>query len=171
MSDFLDDERRRLAYADRAETREEQPHPFRDEPLVLAPLADGNGRHSRKEMELKLGLTEEQRPCGSLLFSRPWPCTRCGAAADRDCTYIAGAAMAGDYGPEIHVERLEPKPQTVAGVSFTSVPQLCAAYEYALETLRRMYAIADRKQHAFQSEQDAMTDARTLLLAAGKDVP
>ncbi len=56
------------------------------------------------------------------------------------------------------------------GVSFTSVPQLCAAYEYALEMLRQLYAITDLKQHAFQPEQSVMREVRTLLLAAGKEV-
>lgn len=39
-----------------------------------------------------------------------------------------------------------------------------------LRALSLYWAITDRKQHAFQSEQDVMADARALLLAAGKDV-
>jgi hypothetical protein len=39
------------------------------------------------------------------VFSRPWACTRCHAVAGEQCKHIPGAAMAGDYGPEIHVER------------------------------------------------------------------
>lgn len=192
-----DEQRKRLAYADRAETLERNRRRLlpdghlgecvlsvddgwrcaigcREAQLAASQLADGTGRHSRNEME-------QARPEATYRpFARPWPCTRCGAAADRDCTYIAGAPMAGDYGPEIHVERLTPEDPTpvvssavatvVAGVSFTSVPQLCAAYEYALEMLKRLYLMTDRKQHAWQPEQETMLEARALLLAAGKEV-
>lgn len=61
-------------------------------------------------------------------------------------------------------------PSVVANVQFTNVPQLCAAYEYALSTLKALYLLIDLKQHAWQPEQEVIRGARRLLLAAGKDV-
>lgn len=170
----FDEERKRLAYADRAETLEVNPRRLlpdghlvervllvddgwrcaagcRDAQIAAAPtLADGTGRHSRKEMEL----AREHGGC-------PDEC----AACHRD----ARARLIEPAPPLIDFTDA-PAPSVISGVSFTSVPQLCAAYEYALETLRRLYAITDLKQHAFQPEQDVMREARALLLAAGKDV-
>lgn len=143
-SDFLDDERRRLAYADRAETRE--------------------GQHAGLSVE---GLSEEQEERLEAIERRIRGGAECGKPT---CCFGCGCPSRLADGTGRHSRKEMEGATNGYSVSFTSVPQLCAAYEYALETLRRMYAITDRKQHAFQSEQDVMADARALLLAAGKDV-
>lgn len=79
-------------------------------------------------------------------------------------------------------ERIAPMPHgpfeqvgnhVVAGVRFSSVEQLCAAYEHALATMGRMvWAFADlAKSHSVPRQQRALADTRALLCAAGKDVP
>lgn len=200
---FEADERRRLAYADRSPMLEQRDRKMlpdghlgecvltiddgwrcavgcRDAQLAAAErsaerqLADGTGRHSRKEMEQA---EATHRP-----FTRPWPCTRCGAAADRDCTHIAGAAMAGDYGPEIHVERLTPKDPTpvvsgpalsvIAGVQFSSVPALCAAFEQLLSaSAAYLWTWRPDREHCSGPQMEAYRELRRLVAGAGKDVP
>lgn len=189
---FEADEHRRLAYADRAETLERVEcgdlvccsgcrctscqdgggllaeivsgmRPSETQPIVRferliddgpqSPLADGTGRHSRKEMA---EATQPKSLCAACNF-----------------TFEHGVHRPDSYwvtaGYEPHHAYVEPT-QTIAGVQFTSVPQLCAAYEYALSTLKALYLQVDLKQHAWQPEQEVMREARRLLLAAGKDV-
>ena len=141
--DFLDDERRRLAYADRAETRERQDRKLlpdghlgecvltiddgwrcavgcRDAQLAAAerPLADGTGRHSRKEMEQATGT------------------------------------------------------QTIAGVQFSSVPALCAAFEQLLSaSAAYLWTWRPDREHCSGPQMEAYRELRRLVAGAGKDVP
>lgn len=123
-------------------------------------IADGTGRHSRKEMEAQTWKR----------FTRQCNWCRRIHSFDGDHDDVSRCPGCGAEANPVAYHG-EPPTQTVAGVSFTSVPQLCAAYEYALSTLQSLYLLIDLKQHAWQSEQDVMREARTLLLAAGKEVP
>lgn len=198
-----DEQRKRLAYADRAETLEVARcanHGLADCPrcgcyATIGAIADGTGRHSRKEMEQDVRRVASAGVC---TWREDNACKVCGETPDvrdgerdhsRGCYSVndSGGGVdvvelcqcvqckwdrvdADDRSAHINMNLPPRLPHVIAGVSFTSVPQLCAAYEYALEMLKRLYLMTDRKQHAWQPEQDAMLEARALLLAAGKDV-
>ena len=144
MTDFLDDERRRLAYADRSPTLEqaEESRGFRAHdssrhcrdrscdyevggrwsceypPICTPPLADGTGRHSRKEMEQATGT------------------------------------------------------QTIAGVQFSSVPALCAAFEQLLSaSAAYLWTWRPDREHCSGPQMEAYRELRRLVAGAGKDVP
>lgn len=162
MSDFLDrirlaiaaelerfeaDERRRLAYADRSPTLERQDRQLlsdghlgecvltiddgwrcavgcRDAQLAAAErsaerqLADGTGRHSRKEIEQATGT------------------------------------------------------QTIAGVQFSSVPALCAAFEQLLSaSAAYLWTWRPDREHCSGPQMEAYRELRRLVAGAGKDVP
>ena len=142
-TDFLDDERRRLAYADRSPTLEQRDRKLlpdghlgecvltiddgwrcavgcRDAQLAAAerPLADGTGRHSRKEMEQATGT------------------------------------------------------QTIAGVQFSSVPALCAAFEQLLSaSAAYLWTWRPDREHCSGPQMEAYRELRRLVAGAGKDVP
>jgi len=133
-------------------------------------LADGTGRHSRKEMRKATGLAMPS----TIPLAMDQELERQMMPPDAEPTgeHLPQCLFgySGWWCREDCPARAVTSPSVIAGVSFTSVPQLCAAYEYALEMLRQLYAITDLKQHAFQPEQSVMREVRTLLLAAGKEV-
>lgn len=177
---FEADERRRLAYADRAGTLEQRTHAawHADECVAphAAPFGTGEGwqciptcavrihkaaflanhrREAQAEHERLMAEVRADNTPSPPLANGTGRHSRKEMEAD-----LRGVDTRGTAGG----------PSVVAGVQFTSVPQLCAAYEYALETMRSLYLLLDLKQHAWQPEQEVMREARQLLLAAGKDV-
>lgn len=178
-SDFLDDEqRRRLAYADRSETLEVREAEERE-------AANDRQREMLREYhaayeDWKAGFGA--RPDWPLIDTHHAPADaftppNLADGTGRHSRKELEQATHGDscicdscYRRRFDESFRASHSVVVAGVSFTSVPQLCAAYEYALEMLRRMYKLTDPKQHAWQMEQDTMREAKALLLAAGKDV-
>ena len=153
MTDFLDDERRRLAYADRAPTLERQDRQLlsdghlgecvltiddgwrcavgcRDAQLAAAerPLADGTGRHSRKEMEAELHGVDTRGSAG-------------------------GASVCN-------------------GIQFSSVPALCAAFEQLLSaSAAYLWTWRPDREHCSGPQMEAYRELRRLVAGAGKDVP
>lgn len=155
MTDFLDDERRRLAYADRAPTLEQA----EDEPIGAVEaveileklsaysaglrLADGTGRHSCKEMA-------------------------------QDATIAAWdyALGAGPFSPSEGKPDAMAATQTIAGVQFSSVPALCAAFEQLLSvSAAYLWTWRPDREHCSGPQMEAYRELRRLVAGAGKDVP
>ena len=168
MSDFLDDEqRKRLAYADRAETLEERRR-CADGHLIdcvlpidgnwrctvgcaytaagtaaIVTLADGTGRHSCKEMA-------------------------------QDATIAAWdyALGAGPFSPSEGKPDAMAATQTIAGVQFSSVPALCAAFEQLLSaSAAYLWTWRPDREHCSGPQMEAYRELRRLVAGAGKDVP
>lgn len=195
-SDFLDDERRRLAYADRSPTLEQRDRKLlpdghlgecvltiddgwrcavgcRDAQLAAAErsaerqLADGTGRHSRKEIEqatsdqqIRLKLKSAHR---TLAEHHDLSCPLSISMAISDIDWCIKQLMPRPS---------EPPTQTIAGVQFSSVPALCAAFEQLLSaSAAYLWTWRPDREHCSGPQMEAYRELRRLVAGAGKDVP
>ena len=184
-SDVPDEDRRRLAYADRSPTLERKEsiaerraaHGFReltaDERREnidsnLAALADGTGRHSRKEMgeDATIAAWDYALGTGPFAPSEGKP----DAMAATLCIHTVHGWRCV---PGCRAHLTSPiETQTIAGVQFSSVPALCAAFEQLLSaSAAYLWTWRPDREHCSGPQMEAYRELRRLVAGAGKDVP
>lgn len=192
---FEADERRRLAYADRSPMLEQRDRKLlpdghlgecvltiddgwrcavgcRDAQLAAAErsaerqLADGTGRHSRREMEQDATIAAWDYALGTGPFA-PSEGKPDATAATLCIHTVHGWRCV----PGCRAHLTSPI-ETIAGVQFSSVPALCAAFEQLLSaSAAYLWTWRPDREHCSGPQMEAYRELRRLVAGAGKDVP